>query len=69
MIKPTSIMKKWLSQNKMLLGGMAFGIISGLLYWKFVGCANGTCLIKSNPYYMALYGGAMGWLVVNVFKK
>lgn len=62
-------MKKWLNQNKISLVGILLGAIAGFLYWKFIGCANGKCYIKSNPYYMTLYGALMGGLIVNIFKK
>ena len=43
--------------------GVLIGSICGWLYWNFVGCENGTCLIKSNPYMMMVYGGVMGLLL------
>jgi len=39
------------------------GAIVGFLYWKFVGCADGTCLIKSVWYFSTLWGMAMGYLL------
>ena len=39
------------------------GASSGFLYWKFVGCSTGTCLIKSGWYYFTLWGMAMGYLL------
>ena len=63
------LMKKWINQNKMTLSGIILGATIGFLYWNFVGCANGKCVIKSNPYYMTLYGGLMGGLLLNIFKK
>lgn len=47
---------------------MTLGAISGFLYWKFVGCANGTCAIKSNPYLMLLYGVLIGGVIGNLFN-
>jgi hypothetical protein len=38
------------------------GAIAGFLYWKFVGCLSGTCVIKSVWYLSTLYGGILGWL-------
>ncbi len=39
------------------------GAIGGFLYWKFVGCLSGTCVIKSVWYLSTLYGGILGWVV------
>ncbi|MDD2305946.1 MAG: DUF6132 family protein [Prolixibacteraceae bacterium] len=37
--------------------------IGGFLYWKYIGCASGTCPIKSVWYLMTLWGTAMGYLL------
>ncbi len=37
----------------------------GFLYYYFVGCASGTCAITSNPYMSILFGGLMGYFLVN----
>ena len=42
-----------------LLGGL-LGALGGFLYWRFVGCASGTCPITSSPLYSSLWGAAMG---------
>jgi hypothetical protein len=39
------------------------GAVGGFLYWRFVGCASGTCVIKSVWYWTTLWGAAMGYLV------
>lgn len=39
------------------------GAIGGFLYWKFVGCENGTCTIKSVWYWSTLWGMAVGYLI------
>ena len=39
------------------------GAMSGFLYWKFVGCNNGTCTIKSVWYWSTLWGATVGYLV------
>lgn len=62
-------MKKWLSNNKLIVIGVVVGAIVGFLYWNFVGCSNGKCMIKSNPYYMTMYGALLGGLLTNLFKK
>jgi hypothetical protein len=39
------------------------GAIGGFLYWKFIGCSSGTCMIKSVWYLTTLYGLVLGWVV------
>ncbi len=43
---------------------LAFGIVVGaalgFAYYKFVGCATGTCPITSNPFVSTIYGAIMG---------
>ena len=43
-------MKKWLLKKKIGLIFTLFGILAGYLYWKFIGCASGTCAITSVWY-------------------
>jgi hypothetical protein len=38
------------------------GAIGGFLYWKFVGCLSGTCVIKSVWYLSTIYGTIFGWI-------
>jgi hypothetical protein len=49
--------------------GIALGALAGFLYWKFVGCSSGTCMITSKPINSTLYGALMGFLVAGIFKK
>jgi hypothetical protein len=42
------------------------GVFGGFLYWKFVGCQNGQCAIKSNPYLMMAYGAIFGALLFDM---
>ncbi|MFZ4591833.1 MAG: hypothetical protein ACOYN6_12600 [Ignavibacteria bacterium] len=44
------------------------GLIGGFMYWKFIGCASGTCAIKSNMLLMTVYGGLIGGLFGNIFN-
>jgi uncharacterized membrane protein YhaH (DUF805 family) len=46
------------------------GVAGGYAYYAMVGCnIEGGCAIKSNPYLMVLWGGAMGYLVPDMFLK
>lgn len=49
--------------------GVFAGALAGYLYYHFVGCASGTCLITSKPVNSTLYGALMGGLFFNIFKK
>ena len=49
--------------------GITLGAVAGFLYWKFVGCSSGTCMITSKPINSTLYGAVMGYLVAGIFKK
>ena len=60
----TLLLKKY----KKDLIGIALGAIAGYLYWKFIGCSSGTCMITSKPINSTLYGAVMGYLVAGMFK-
>ena len=49
--------------------GITLGAVAGFLYWKLVGCSNGTCMITSKPINSTLYGALMGFLVAGIFTK
>ena len=49
--------------------GVVIGGIVGFSYYYFVGCASGTCPISSNPYISVVYGGVLGYLFLDMFKK
>jgi uncharacterized protein YcfJ len=63
-------MKKWYKKNKTLIAGAAIGAMLGLLYWKFVGCNSGSCMITSKPLNSTLYGALIGGLLFSsLFEK
>ena len=45
------------------------GAILGFAYWKFVGCASGTCPITANWHTSVLFGSLIGMLAVPARKK
>ncbi|MDD4796195.1 MAG: DUF6132 family protein [Eubacteriales bacterium] len=51
------------------LMGVGIGLVAGYLYYRFVGCASGTCPLTSNPVITTLYGGVVGALVGSLFQK
>lgn len=56
-------------KNKLTLIGVALGSLLGFLYYYYIGCASGNCAITSKPLNSSLYGGMMGGLFLNIFKK
>lgn len=62
-------MTNWIIKHKLSLLGIFIGAVAGFLYWNFIGCASGTCMITSKPINSTLYGGLMGYLLFNIFKK
>lgn len=62
-------MKKWFSNNWLYVTGAVAGALGGYLYWNYVGCASGTCMITSKPVNSTLYGALMGGLLFGIFKK
>ena len=49
--------------------GTVIGAIAGYLYYKYVGCASGTCRITSKPLNSTLYFALIGGLLFNMFVK
>jgi len=50
----------------LLAVGAFAGAVAGYLYWKFIGCNSGTCLISSKPLNSTLYFSVMGALLMNI---
>ena len=59
----------FIAKHKLSLIGVLLGAVAGYAYYHFVGCASGTCAITSKPLNSTLYGGLMGGLFLNIFKK
>jgi len=60
--------KEFIRSNIFTIVLAIIGMAGGFLYWKFFGCADGTCAIKSNVWLMTVYGGLIGGLLGNVFQ-
>lgn len=58
----------WLKTKKMLVIGILLGALGGYLYWRFVGCASGTCAITSVWWLSTLYGALMGGFAFDIIK-
>jgi predicted membrane protein len=58
-------MKKWI----ILATGVAIGALGGFLYWYYIGCLSGTCVITSSPFNSTIYGSIMGALLATMLKR
>ncbi|HUX96463.1 MAG TPA: DUF6132 family protein [Bacteroidales bacterium] len=56
-------MKEFIRKHRLDIVFSLAGGIGGFLYWKYVGCLSGTCVIKSVWYLTTLYGMALGWVI------
>ncbi|WP_321518833.1 DUF6132 family protein [uncultured Bacteroides sp.] len=62
------MIKMKLKKHWLTLSGVVIGALGGYLYWRYVGCASGSCPITSSPLFSSLWGAAMGGLLFNIFK-
>ena len=60
---------KYVLKYRMILLGALVGAGLGYLYWMFVGCSSGTCLITSSPVNSSIYGAFMGGILFEGFNK
>ncbi len=58
-----------INKYRLTVVGIVIGAIAGYLYYHFIGCASGTCMITSKPINSTLYGALMGGLTFNMFQK
>ena len=49
-----------------IAAGVIVGAVVGYLYYRFIGCRSGACIITSNPYISTAYGALLGGLVANI---
>lgn len=61
-------MKKWLLKNKYNIIGTLIGGVAGYIYYKQIGCTNGSCAITSDPYNSIIYFAFMGGLLISIIK-
>ena len=57
------------SKHKINLIGIVGGGVAGYLYYYFVGCQSGTCMIASNPFVSVPYFAVLGYLLGGIIKK
>jgi xanthine/uracil permease len=58
-----------LKKHLLRIIGIVLGLTGGYLYYRLIGCNGGTCPITSNPWISTLYGGLIGFLFIDLFKK
>jgi len=46
--------------------GSGAGAVVGYLYYRFIGCRAGACMITQNPYLSVLYWALLGGLAANI---
>ncbi|GAP69336.1 hypothetical protein BA6E_1103 [Bacteroidales bacterium 6E] len=61
-------MMDFFKKNKLPLVFGGLGALGGFLYWKFVGCVSGTCMIQSVWYWSTLWGMAVGYLIGDMIR-
>jgi len=48
--------------------GVVLGAVIGFLYYRFIGCRSGACIITSNPYISTIYWALLGGLIANIIR-
>lgn len=48
---------------KFVIGAIVGALVGYFLFYKLIGCANGSCPITSNKYVSTLYGTITGLLL------
>ena len=48
--------------------GAVLGGITGFLFYRFIGCRTGSCMIASNPYLSSVYWAFLGALLANLIR-
>ncbi|MFN8242367.1 MAG: hypothetical protein U0X39_16650 [Bacteroidales bacterium] len=62
-------MKSFIKKNLLLISFIIAGGTGGFLYWKFVGCLSGTCVIKSVWYMSTIYGMLLGYVSGSLIEE
>jgi hypothetical protein len=62
-------MKKFIDNNYLYIVGALVGAVAGWMYWKYIGCSSGTCMITSNPRNSTVYFAMIGALFFGIFKR
>lgn len=57
-----------IKDSKYLISGLFIGAAGGFLYWKYIGCLDGTCALASNWIVMIVYGTILGGVLGNIIQ-
>ena len=63
------VMTEFIKKHLIVIVFSGTGALGGFLYWKFVGCMSGTCIIKSVWYWSTLYGLLFGYVTGGLVKE
>ena len=63
------VMKGFIRKHILAIIFVTTGALGGFLYWKFVGCLSGTCVIKSVWYLSTMYGAAVGYVLGSLVEE
>jgi hypothetical protein len=50
-----------------IIGAVVGGVV-GYLYYRFIGCRSGACIITGNPYISTIYWAVLGGLIANILR-
>jgi len=59
----------FIQKHNLAILGIALGSLAGYLYYHFICCASGSCIITSRPLNSSLYGAVVGWLLSSMFQS
>jgi hypothetical protein len=62
-------MKSLFKKYRITILGVIIGIVSGFLYWHFIGCSNGTCPLTTSPIKSTFFGAIIGGLMFSPNKN
>lgn len=62
-------MQEFIRKHLLVIVFSSAGALGGFLYWKFVGCLSGTCMIKSVWYMSTLYGMLLGYVTGGLVEE
>ena len=62
-LAPGKFYQSWRFWRPLL--SIVIGALAGYLYYHFVGCNSGQCAITGNPVISTIWGGMLGFFLVN----
>jgi hypothetical protein len=63
------VMENFIRKHLVVIIFSVAGALGGFLYWRFVGCSSGTCIIKSIWYMSTLYGLLLGYVTGGLVEE